>query len=465
MFCVFAFFGVYYAWLPWWSIFGGAMLRRKAYAALEAWKRDKTRQGLLVTGARQVGKTTLIREFAKTNYERVAEVNFFDDRDAVKTISGARDAKDFFLRVTALSRTEILPGNTVVFLDEIQECGDVLTWLKFLAESKDCDFMLSGSLLGLDSFDVKSLPVGFLQTLDMFPLTFEEFCWAEGIGGTLLDAAMEAVSGREKVPDYLHELLVSTYYRYLLVGGMPDAVQAFEDSGDLMKARNVQSAIAELYNHDVAKYVKDKTEARQIRMVYDAIPGQLNNQNKRFKYTRLGKNLRFANLETAFDWLSCAGVALPAARVSEPVFPLGLSRDNNALKLYLNDVGLLTSKLAGNVDIDILNRKSSINFGSVFENAAAQELRAQGFDLQYYNTNKFGEIDFVVQDAKGGISLLEIKSGKDYRRHSALSNLRSVENYDIVRAIVFTESNVECAGGIDYLPVYSLGMIVGNFLT
>jgi predicted AAA+ superfamily ATPase len=438
------------------------MLRRKAYAALEAWKQSKTKQGLLVTGARQVGKTTLIREFAKAHYERVAEVNFFDNKDAVKTITDARDAKDLFLRITALSRTEILPGKTVVFLDEIQECGDVLTWLKFLAESKDCDYIFSGSLLGLDSFDARSLPVGFLQTIDMFPLTFEEFCWAEGIGEVLLDTVVDAVSERAKVPDYVHELLVSTYYRYLLVGGMPDAVQVFEDSGDLMKARNVHQAIALLYSHDVAKYVKDKTEARQIRMVYDAIPSQLNSPNKRFKYTRLGKNLRFADLETAFDWLSCAGVALPAVRVSEPTFPLGLARDNNALKLYLNDVGLLTSRLAGGVDIDILNRKSSINFGSVFENAAAQELRAQGVDLQYYNSNKLGEIDFVVQDADGRIGLLEIKSGKDYRRHSALNNLLSVANYDIAHMIVFTESNVERVGRIDYLPIYSLGMAISN---
>jgi predicted AAA+ superfamily ATPase len=441
------------------TVTGGTMLKRKAYAMLEAWKKNKTNQGLLVTGARQVGKTTLIREFAKANYERVAEVNFFENKDAVKTISEARDAKDLFMRITALSRTEILSGKTIVFLDEIQECGDVLTWLKFLVENNDCDYVFSGSLLGLDSFDVRSLPVGFMQTLDMFPLTFEEFCWAEGVSATLLDEAADVITRRETVPEYLHELLISTYYRYLLVGGMPDAVQAFEDSGDLVKARNTQKYITELYNHDVAKYVKDKTEARQIRMVYDAIPAQLNSPNKRFKYTRIGKSLRFANLETAFDWLSCAGVALSVVRVSEPVFPLGLAQDSNALKLYFNDVGLLTSRLAGSVDIDILNRKSSINFGSVFENAAAQELRAKGLNLQYYSSNKYGEIDFVLEDGNGRINLLEIKSGKDYKRHSALNNLLRVENYDINNAIVFSESNVEQAAGIDYLPIYSIGMV------
>jgi predicted AAA+ superfamily ATPase len=434
------------------------MLKRKALAKLEEWKENKTKQGLLVTGARQVGKTTTIREFAKTRYRQVAEVNFYDNKQAVDIVTAAQDSRDLFLRISALSRTEIVPHETLVFLDEIQECGDVLTWLKFLAEREDCDLVFSGSLLGLDSFDARSLPVGFLQTLDMFPLDFEEFCLAEGIGESLLAVVREAFSLRQPVPDYLHRQLVDLFYKYLLIGGMPDAVAAYVESDDLVRTRSVQKSICELYRHDIAKYVKDKTEARQIRMVYDSIAGQLDNANKRFKYTRLGKNLRFANLETAFDWLACAGVALPVSKVSDPVFPLGLSQDSNSIKLYMNDVGLLTANLMGDVTLDILSRRSSINFGAVFENAAAQELRASGLDLFYYYSNKLGEIDFVTQNPRGQVSLCEIKSGKDYRRHSALINLLKTPNYAFDQVFVFCEDNVSQAGSVSYLPVYMLGL-------
>ncbi len=435
------------------------MLKRKAYEDLVRWKRNKTKQGLLVEGARQVGKTTLVREFAKQNYEQLAEINFYDDKRAVETISNAQDARDLYLRISALSRTELVPGKTLIFLDEIQECGDVLTWLKFLAERTDCDIVLSGSLLGLDSFDARSLPVGYLQTLQMFPLDFEEFCWASGLGATVIDALKEAFASKCEVPSYLHDMMLDTFYRYLLVGGMPNAVQVYRDSNDLVRTRETQKAICELYEYDVSKYVTDKTEARQIRMVYDAIPVQLANPNKRFKYTRLGKNLRFSNLETAFDWLSCAGIALPTSKVSEPVFPLGLSEDRNLFKLFMNDTGLLTSRLMGDTDIEILNRRSSINFGSIFENAAAQEFKAHGFELHYYNSRRIGEIDFVLQDAKGEIVLCEIKSGKDYQRHSALNNLLNTPNYEFENCYVFCEDNLRVRDRIIYLPIYMLGMI------
>lgn len=435
------------------------MLKRKAYNKLLAWKNLKTKQGLMVMGARQVGKTTLIREFAHNNYENVAEINFFDNKQAIETIAAAQNSKDLFLRISALSRTEILADKTLVFLDEIQECGDVLTWLKFLVENTQCDYIFSGSLLGLDSFDARSLPVGFLQTMNLYPLDFEEFCWADGISSSLIDLARKSFEQRIPVPDYLHEQLIDEFYRYLLVGGMPDAVQVFIDSIDLMRVRNVQRSIHTLYGQDIAKYVSDKTEARQIKMVYESIPGQLNSENKRFKYVRLGKNMRFANLETAFDWLASAGVALTTVKAGEPSFPLGLSEDRSSFKLYMNDVGILTSQFMGNVDLDILNKKSSINFGSVFENAAAQEFKAHGFDLFYYNSKRLGEIDFVLQDAMGGITLCEIKSGKEYRRHSALNNLMNTANYVFSNVYVFCERNVSVEHDVTYAPIYLMGFL------
>ncbi|MBQ9059302.1 MAG: ATP-binding protein [Atopobiaceae bacterium] len=435
------------------------MLERKATSRLLQWKRDKTNQALIVTGARQVGKTTLVRNFAKESYSTFAEVNFYDNMQAVDTVNSAMDANDFLLRISALSRTEFTPGNTLIFLDEVQECGDALTWLKFLVERYDYDFVLSGSLLGLDSFDTRSLPVGFLQEVQMFPLDFEEFCWAHGVTPSLLEEARNAASAKSAIPDYLHALLTEAFYKYLLVGGMPDAVQAFVTSSNLPAVRNAQQAILDMYRYDIAKYVDDKIEKRQIRMVFDAIPAQLNQTNKRFKYTRLGKNLRFANLETAFDWLEAAGVAIVTPRISEPVFSLGASEDLNSLKLYTNDVGLLTSQLAPSVDLDILNYRSAINFGSIFENVAAQELRAHGLIPRYYNTKGIGELDFVLENRTGGITLCEVKSGKDYQRHRALNKLLETKNYRFANAYVFHDGNVTEKGQVTYLPAYCLGLV------
>lgn len=435
------------------------MLRRKAYDAISEWKVNKTSQALLVMGARQVGKTTTIREFGRENYQQVAEVNFFQNKTAIETVEAAVDARDLLLRISALSRVDLSAAHTLVFLDEVQELNDALTAVKFLIEQTDCDVILSGSLLGLDSFPARSLPVGYLQTIEMFPLDFEEFCWARSVPAPIVAQAREAFARLATIPDYVHDLLMDEFYKYLLVGGMPDAVQAFIESDSLVRPRNAQKAIVDLYEYDIVKYVKDKTESRQIEMVYEAIPGQLNAGNKRFKYTRLGKNLRFANLETAFDWLGSAGIALPVSRVTEPSFPLGLSAEASSFKLYLNDVGLLTSRLMGSVDLDILNRRSSINFGSIFENVAAQELRAHGFELFYYNTRSVGEVDFVLQDSRGKVMLCEIKSGKDYRRHSALNNLLKTKNYQFEKVIVFYDGNLQRQEAVLYAPIYALGFL------
>lgn len=435
------------------------MLKRKATEAMLRWKQSKTTQALLVMGARQVGKTTAIREFGRTHYEHIAEINFFQNPAAVSTIEAATDAADLLLRISALSRTDLTENATLIFLDEVQECTDLLTMVKFLIEGTHCDIVLSVSLLGLDAFPARSLPVGYLQTLEMFPLDFEEFCWARAVPDQVIAAAREAFRQRTAAPDYIHELLVEEFYKYLLAGGMPDAVQAFIDSANLVRTRNTQRAIVDLYEHDIVKYVVDRPEARQIEMVYESIPSQLNTENKRFKYTRLGKNLRFANLETAFDWLECAGIALSVPKVTDPVFPLKMSADVSAFKLYMNDVGLLTSQLMGDVDLDILNKRSAINFGSIFENAAAQELRAHGFGLFYYNTRTVGEVDFVLQGKQGGIVLCEIKTGKDYRRHSALNNLLKTKNYRFEDVFVFCDDNIQADDQRTYLPLYMIGFL------
>ncbi|MEG0504219.1 MAG: DUF4143 domain-containing protein, partial [Raoultibacter sp.] len=380
---------------------------------------------------------------------------------AVETVSQAVDADDLLFRISVLTGKRLEAGKTLLFLDEIQECQDLLTWVKFLAERTDLDIVLSGSLLGLDAFvNVRSLPVGFLQEYTMYPLDFEEFCWASGLPEEVFDRVRECFEKKTGMPEFLHDRLMDSFYKYLLVGGMPDAVQAFVASSEIVPVRNVQRAIVDLYEDDIAKYVQNKVEARQIKMVYESIPGQLNAPSKRFKYARLGKDLRFANMETAFDWLEAAGVALAVTRVGEPTFPLGLSEDRASFKLFMNDVGLLTSRLMGNADIEIVSRGSGVNYGSVFENVIAQELTTHGFTVHYYSSRKYGEVDVVIEDpAQGSVMPIEVKSGKDYKRHSALSNLLNVSKRSFENAIVFCDGNVEKVGPITYLPVYMVSVL------
>lgn len=435
------------------------MLQRSAMKKLYEWKKTKTRQALMITGARQVGKTTLVREFAFQEYRRLAEVNFFETPLAVETLAAAKNVDDLLLRLSALTGVSLVPGETLLFLDEVQECKDMLTWMKFLTERANLDVILSGSLLGLDAYvQVRSLPVGFLRTIDMYPLTFEEFALSTGVASEVWEVMERSVLECREVPDYIHDLLIRKFREYLLVGGMPDAVQAYVNTSQIVPTREIQRDIFALYESDIVKYVEDATESRQIKMVYESIPAQLNTPTKRFKYARIQKNLRFANLETAFDWLTSAGIALEATRVGELDYPLGMHEDRTAFKFFLNDIGMLTSRLMGTVDIDVINGKTDINYGSLYEAVVAQELIAHGMVPHYYASKKRGEIDFVVENqSTGAVTVIEVKSGKDYRRHSALTSL--LESGEVERAIVLCNRNVQQADGRLYIPVYASHLV------
>lgn len=435
------------------------MLQRSAMKKLYEWKKTKTRQALMITGARQVGKTTLVREFAFQEYRRLAEVNFFETPLAVETLAAAKNVDDLLLRLSALTGVSLVPGETLLFLDEVQECKDMLTWMKFLTERANLDVILSGSLLGLDAYvQVRSLPVGFLRTIDMYPLTFEEFALSTGVASEVWEVMERSVLECREVPDYIHDLLIRKFREYLLVGGMPDAVQAYVNTSQIVPTREIQRDIFALYESDIVKYVEDATESRQIKMVYESIPAQLNTPTKRFKYARIQKNLRFANLETAFDWLTSAGIALEATRVGELDYPLGMHEDRTAFKFFLNDIGMLTSRLMGTVDIDVINGKTDINYGSLYEAVVAQELIAHGMVPHYYASKKRGEIDFVAENqSTGAVTVIEVKSGKDYRRHSALTSL--LESGEVERAIVLCNGNVQQADGRLYIPVYASHLV------
>ena len=446
---------------------GEDMLYRTALGQIEDWANAKTSQGLLITGARQVGKTTAVRQFAKNRYDTFVEINFLETPSAISLISAARNTEDLLLRITALADKELVSGSTLIFFDEIQEFEDILTWAKFLSERTDFDYVFSGSLLGVDLFGIRSWPVGFLDELTMFPLTFEEFCLSQGVQPTILDLAHESIDARKPVVDFIHHKLMDLHTRYLLVGGLPEPLQRFIDTNDMVALRRAHKGVFDLYEYDIARHMQDNEGIRFTQSVYESIPGQLNKENKRFKYSSMGKagvihdgDLRFSRLESSFDWLGAAGIALPTTRLDEPRFPLALYEHRASFKLYLNDVGLLMSRLSGTATREVLAGRDDINYGSPYENYVAQELLASGHELFYYANTKRGEVDFVLENKQEGtVSLVEVKSGKAYKRHVALNNLLSVGDYEFSEAIVLCNANVSHEENRVYLPIYAAGWL------
>ena len=428
------------------------MLRRKAYDKLAFWKKNKTKQGLLVTGARQVGKTFLIREFAKQNYGHCVEINLIENRRAAASLNEAETAQDLLLRISLLANTQLIPGETIIFIDEVQNCKEMVTAIKFLVEQSDYDFVLSGSLLGVELANIRSVPVGYLDTVNMYPLDFEEFLWATGITNEAFERARDSFINRRPLPDFIHESLIKAFYKYLITGGMPEAVDAFCRSSNLQLVRDIQKQIIIQYKKDITQY--NKENALIIKDIYDLMPSELNQKGKRFVVTSIKKSARFGAYETCFVWLANANVALPVYQVSSAEYPLLLYKSPNLFKLFMSDVGLLTSTFIKDTSLDILDRNPDINYGAIFENAVAQDLSAHEVTLYYYNNKEKGEVDFIIETPRGSIVPIEVKSGKSYKRHSALTNLLSVKNSRIPEAFVLTGSNLESSGQVTYLPVY-----------
>ncbi|MDR1412540.1 MAG: DUF4143 domain-containing protein, partial [Actinomycetes bacterium] len=398
-----------------------------------------------------------IRAFGRAEYRYFAELNFLENKDAVTAVNGARDADDLFARLSLLFTETLVPGQTLIFLDEIQESIDVITMIKFLVERHEYDFVLSGSLLGVELKNVRSVPVGYLDVVEMYPLDFEEFCWSQLTGMDVLAPVREAFETRAPLDDFVHKQFLSLFRRYLVLGGMAEAVATFNDTHDLAQVRRILDYITVLYREDISKY--NPARALTIKEVYDLLPSELNQQNKRFILKNLNEGPAFRRYENDFVWLAEAGVALPTYKVREPKRPLLLSKLRNLFKLFMSDVGLLTSRFLRDSSLAVLDSGLDLNCGAIYENAVAQELLAHGHDLYYYHSKKFGELDFVLENAAGDITAIEVKSGKDYKRHRALSNLLDVQDYTFADAIVLCNGNVEREGRISYLPIYMASML------
>ncbi len=429
------------------------MIYRKIAKRLEQFYNDKSKKALLVTGARQVGKTFTVRDFGKSHYESFVEINFLENKRAVDLFVNASGSEDLLLRLSAISNKPLVPGKTLFFLDEVQVCKEIVTAIKFLVEEGSYRYILSGSLLGIELKDIRSVPVGYMDIATMYPMDFEEFVLANGVSSRIIEVLKESFNEHKAVDKVVHEKMMQLFHLYLIVGGMPAAVKKYLDTNNLMEVISEQRAIVKLYKMDIGQY--DPERKLYIDEIFDLIPAELNAKNKRFVLKDLNENFKLSRYNNSFIWLKDAGVALPTYCASEPTVPLMLSKSAKLFKLFLSDVGLLASMYMNDIQIKILNHERDINFGAVYENMAAQELVAHGFNLYYFNSKKQGEVDFLIEQ-NGNVVPLEIKSGKDYTKHAALSNILSSDNYNIQRAYVFHNENVRVSEKVVYLPIYML---------
>lgn len=431
------------------------MLQRKAYQPLLEWKKSQSRKrkALFVTGARQIGKSYLIQHLGRTEYASLVEINLLRDEAAKEMLAAARSTQDFINRLTLLSEGPFIEGNTLVFIDEIQELPDVTTYAKFLVEDGRYDYAFSGSMLGTEFKGVRSFPVGYVTEVEMRPMDFEEFCWAAGVPDFALDQVRQSFDQQLPLPTYLHEHLLSKWRTYLIVGGMPEIVQQFVDeNGSLAGIRSLQEELNQQYAYDITKYAG--TRALHVQAIFEELPVQLEEERSKFVITSLGKAARYNNYEQDFLWLVRAGVGLKVNKVAEPKPPLRRTQRAASFKLYQSDTGMLLARFPQSLARAIYTDDRSVNVGGIFENAVAQELVAARFTPYYYLTRKLGEVDFLIESDTGVVAI-EVKSGNDYLTHASLSKVLAAPGYNISRAIVLCRSNFEMRDGILYAPWYA----------
>lgn len=430
-------------------------MQRKVARKIAQWAQGN--RALLVTGARQVGKTYAIREFLKSwCRDDYVELNLFENIVARQVLEESKNSNELLFRLSAIIDKPLNKGKTVIFLDEIQVCKNILTIAKFLVEDGSFRYIFSGSLLGTELSGIESMPVGYMEVIDMYPMDFEEFLLANGLHESVIATVQKCFDDKIPVDSVIHEKLIDMFHLYLVVGGMPAVVKKYIETNNLKDVVLEQNTINKLYKLDIARY--DENNKLYINEIFDLIPSELNNQNKRFILKDLNENLKFQKYENSFLWLKNAGVALPTYCADEPKVPLMLSKSRNLFKLYHCDVGLLSAMyMDNNLQLKILKKEKDINFGAIYENAIAEELASKGFDLYYYKNKNIGEIDFLIEN-KGTVIPLEIKSGKDYKRHNALSNLLTQRN-DINFAYIFSNNNVEVNGKEIYLPIYMISFL------
>lgn len=433
------------------------MLYRKIAATIEAHLRSGSDKILLIDGARQVGKTYIIRHVGKQCFENFIELNMVEDSLGERLFANTKTVDDFYLQVSMLAGQKMKAReNTLIFIDEIQAYPHLLTLLKFLRDDNRFTYIASGSLLGVTLSETTSIPMGSIRKIRMFPLDFEEFLYANGMNEMTISVLRKKFETRDSLDEGMHNKMMDLFRKYLLVGGLPDAVNSFLADRNIQLVREIQSEIHDYYAADASKY--DEERKLKIRRIYDMIPSNLENKKKRVVAQKIEdkRGKTFADYQDEFEYLISAGIALNVQAISTPVFPLIESSGKNLLKLYLNDVGILSGILYGTNIRAILDDERSINLGSVYECVVASELIAHGYKLFYYDNRNKGEVDYLIDDYDSLSAVpIEVKSGKDYTVHSALNTFVRNEDYHIKKAFVLSNAReITTNGKITYLPVY-----------
>lgn len=432
------------------------MLARKAQKEIDKWISNGKR-ALLVSGARQVGKTYLIRKSLQDAKQKYLEINLINHPELVEVLEKSMTVEDLVINLSAAMNYTFVKGESIVFIDEVQELTDIISRIKFWVDEGSFRYILSGSLLGVELKSLRSAPVGYLDEITMYPLDFEEFITASGVNDDTVQYLRECFEETKEVQQIVHDKMMNHFRRYLVVGGMPAAVQEYVDSGNMNEVSAIQSNIVSFYKRDFTKYEEERKRL-MLTDIYDQIPSQLLKQNRRFNYSDIKKGLRYERVEDSFIWLTAAGAAIPTYNATEPRVALNQNRKSSLLKLYSSDVGLLTCQCGDAIRLKILMADEKINLGGIYENAVAQELHAHGFPTYFYNSHKKGELDFVIEK-DASVVPIEVKSGKNYYEHSALTKVVENEEYDVQEAYVLTNYNTSSSGKIKNLPIYMSAFI------
>jgi len=418
-----------------------------------------SKNALYLYGARQVGKSYAIRKFAQKHYPIYIELNFYKDSELQKLIATAHDVEQILQRIALHEHTTLEPGKTFIFFDEVQKCPEVITKIKFLVEEGSCRYALSGSLLGIElngHKKVDSWPVGYMAEQQVFPLDFEEFIRAIGVGEQIIQGLQTCWEQRMSVDEQIHEEMMKLFHLYLITGGMPAPVQTYLDTHDFVQVEARQKEILDLYRKDIQDYNPGRELV--INEIFQLIPSELNAMNKRFIMKSMHEKARFRQYTNDFLWLTQAEMALPTFNAEIPVSPLMLNEKRNLFKLFQNDVGLLACQYASGIQLKILQGETNIHYGAIYENVVAQELHAHGWHLYYFNSKNQGELDFLLeQDAV--VTPLEVKSGKNYSRHNAMSNILTNAEYRITQGLVLCNDNLRVEQNLIYMPIYMLMFI------
>lgn len=435
------------------------MLYRKIAKRIEEYLSSSSDRMLLIDGARQIGKSYIIRHVGKRMFPNYIEINMEEDKLGDRIFADAKTTKDFYMALSVVAGDKMNEkGNTLVFIDEIQAYDHLLTLVKFLMRENRFTYIASGSLLGITLKNTQSVPIGSLYVQHMYPMDFEEFLYANGVGDIAIETMRECYNNNQPLSDSMHSKIVDLFKKYLLVGGLPKAVEKFVENRNVVEFRSIQKEVHDLYAVDALKYEEEHNKKLKIRRIYDMIPSNLENKKKRIVLKDIeGKDWKRSNdyLEE-FDYLISAGIALEVKATSTPRYPLVENSGKNLLKLYMNDVGLLSGIFYRNNIKAVMSDVRSVNLGALYETVVAQELKAHGYNLYYYDNKKNGEVDYLIDDADNLSNIpIEVKSGKDYTVHSALDKFLSNDDYDVTKAYVLSnEQRVYTEKGITYMPIY-----------